>query len=46
MAAEQAPLMGELRQLGDGNVKSFRLINAFSATVHFRPRFQRSMSPG
>jgi hypothetical protein len=33
MAAEQAPLMGELRQLGAGNVKSFRLINAFSATV-------------
>jgi hypothetical protein len=33
MAAEQAPLMNELRQVHAANVKSFRLINAFSATV-------------
>jgi hypothetical protein len=33
MAAEQAPLMNELRQVHSANVKSFRLINAFSATV-------------
>ncbi len=33
IAAEQAPLMNELRQVHAANVKSFRLINAFSATV-------------
>ncbi len=33
MAAEQAPLMDELRQVQAGNVKSFRLINAIAATV-------------
>ena len=33
IAAEQAPLMNELRQVRAANVKSFRLINAFSATV-------------
>jgi subtilase family protein len=33
MAAEQAPLLNELRQMRAPNVKSFRLMNAFSATV-------------
>jgi Subtilase family/Peptidase inhibitor I9 len=33
IAAEQAPLMDELRQVRATNVKSFRLVNAFAATV-------------
>ena len=33
IGAEQAPLMDELRQVGAKNVKSFRLVNAFAATV-------------
>jgi hypothetical protein len=33
IAAEQAPLMDELRQVRSTNVKSFRLVNAFAATV-------------
>jgi hypothetical protein len=33
IAAEQAPLMDELRQVHAANIKSFRLVNAFSATV-------------
>jgi hypothetical protein len=33
IAAEQAPLMDELRQVHAGNVKSYRLVNAFAATV-------------
>jgi hypothetical protein len=33
MAAEQAPLMGELRQVQAANVKSYHLINAIAATV-------------
>jgi hypothetical protein len=33
MAAEQAPLLNELRQMRAANIKSFRLMNAFSATV-------------
>jgi hypothetical protein len=33
IGAEQAPLMDELRQVRAKNVKSFRLVNAFAATV-------------
>lgn len=33
IAAEQAPLMDELRQVRASNVKSFRLVNAFAATL-------------
>ena len=33
IAAEQAPLMDELRQVQAKNVKSFQLVNAFAATV-------------
>ncbi|MFZ3210393.1 MAG: protease inhibitor I9 family protein, partial [Terriglobales bacterium] len=33
IAAEQAPLMEELRQVHATNIKSFRLVNAFAATV-------------
>jgi Peptidase inhibitor I9 len=33
IAAEQAPLMDELRQVRATNVKSFRLVNSFAATV-------------
>lgn len=33
IAAEQAPLMDELRQVRATHVKSFRLVNAFAATV-------------
>jgi hypothetical protein len=33
IAADQAPLMGELSQVRAANVKSFRLVNAFAATV-------------
>ncbi len=33
IAAEQAPLMNELRQVQAKNVKSYRMINAFAATV-------------
>ena len=33
IAAEQAPLMNELSQVQAKNVKSFRLVNAFAATV-------------
>jgi hypothetical protein len=33
IAAEQAPLMDELRQVHAANIKSYRLVNAFAATV-------------
>jgi hypothetical protein len=33
VAAEQAPLMDELRQVRATNLKTFRLVNAFAATV-------------
>jgi hypothetical protein len=33
IAAEQAPLMDELRQVRATNLKTFRLVNAFAATV-------------
>jgi Subtilase family/Peptidase inhibitor I9 len=33
ITAEQAPLMDELRQVRASNVKSYRLVNAFAATV-------------
>src|ERR1035438_3051055 len=33
IAAEQAPLMDELRQVHATNIKSYRLVNAFAATV-------------
>ena len=33
VAADQAPLMGELGQVHARNVKSYRLVNAFAATV-------------
>ena len=33
IAAKQAPLMSELRQVHATHVKSYRLVNSFAATV-------------